>query len=46
MTQNSYKIISTIAKDPKVLYEMMKVKDKDGESMFTHLIETKQYDLL
>ena len=40
------RLLDIMSSDPGLFYEMIKLKDKDGESIFTHFITTNQSDVL
>ena len=46
--QNSTKMIGILSKipDPYFFYDLMKIRDQDGGSMFTNLIASKQFNVL
>ena len=39
-------IVGGLNEDPKVFYDLMKVRDLDGDSIFNHFITTKQYNVM
>ena len=39
-------IVRALGENPQLFHDFMKVRDQDGESIFTHFISTKQFDVL
>lgn len=41
ITHNAEQLLNALNENSQTFFDTLKVKDKDGESMFTHFIETK-----